>query len=104
MPRQERKTVPRRLPDEPVMIAGRVFETSWIRALAILNHAMHDQISDTEVHSLLFQALQNTKREYFATYPPPRPAPPPGMCVVCHVNPVCPEDGQDTCDFCVRRI
>jgi hypothetical protein len=29
-------------------------------------------------------------------------APPlPARCTVCHTNPVCPEDGQDTCDECL---
>lgn len=28
----------------------------------------------------------------------------PNVCCVCHVNPVCPEDGQDTCDSCAKRI
>lgn len=26
------------------------------------------------------------------------------VCVVCQVEPVCPEDGQDTCADCARRI
>ena len=32
----------------------------------------------------------------------PNPAP-PAKCTICHTNPVCPEDGQDTCDECLAK-
>lgn len=67
------RLIPRRQAHEPAIIGERIFETSWIRALALLNDAMHDQINDCAAYEVLRAALQNVKREYFATYPPPRP-------------------------------
>jgi hypothetical protein len=28
----------------------------------------------------------------------------PSLCVVCHVLPVAPEDGQDTCNDCLKKV
>ena len=28
----------------------------------------------------------------------------PNLCVVCHRNPVCPEMGYDTCDWCLPSV
>ena len=32
------------------------------------------------------------------------PAPVNAICCCCHINSVCPADGQDTCNDCLRKM
>lgn len=101
--------------DEPeIGTHGHCSQLHLVRAMLMLMHAMRDQTFDDPAIDVLWSAYGNLKRELFERYPAPRaiplgflpggPGPARNVCVVCLSEPVCPEDGQDTCDYCARRI
>lgn len=96
--------------DEPeIGTHGHCSQLHLVRTMLMLMHAMRDQTFDDPAIDVLWSAYGNLKRELFERYPAPRMIAPrdeirKDVCVVCLSEPVCPEDGQDTCDYCARRI